>query len=78
MDHAAECKLVDKAVAELGEHFDTIQILVTRHASGDEGGTVNISIGVGNWFARYGQAKEWCLKAEERTRKQIQQESDEP
>ena len=68
--------MVDKAARALSEHFDTVQILCTRHASGDEDGTVNISIGIGNWFARYGQVKEWCLKADERTRVFIQKEEE--
>ena len=45
---------VNKALEELGEHFDSVHIFATRHESGESGGTININKGVGNWFARYG------------------------
>lgn len=63
---------VKKATEALGEHFDSVHIFCTRHEPGTEDGTVNISWSAGNWFARYGQIKEWIIKAEERTRKWVQ------
>lgn len=60
--------MFDKALEELGEHFDTVQIFATRHESGEEGGTINMAYGAGNWFARYGQIREWLIKADERTK----------
>jgi len=66
---------VQSAIDALGEHFDTVQILTTRHEEGSDGGTVNVSLGSGNWFARYGQCREWLIKQEERTRKSIQEET---
>lgn len=74
MDRKTEIDMVEKVVNELGEHFDSVQILVSRYASGDEDGTVNISMGIGNWYARYGHVKEWCVKCDERTRKMIREE----
>lgn len=74
MDRETDMKMVEKAVNELGDHFDSVQIFVSRYDSGQEDGTVNINIGVGNWYARYGQVMEWCIKQEERTRKHIQKE----
>lgn len=66
-----------KAVcAELGEHFDSIQIFCTRQQDEQDGeaGTVNCSWGSGNWFTRKGQVSEWLLKAEERTRMEVRTE----
>lgn len=56
-DHA----FVQKALDLLGEHFDTVQIFCTRHEGGECDGTVAINKGVGNWFARRGQVREWML-----------------
>lgn len=60
-----------KAVAELAEHFDTVQIFTTRESDHlDDGGegTVNANYGAGNWFARYGQVRNWLVKSEEEIR----------
>lgn len=49
-------KLLDDAVARLGEHFDSVQIL----ASWNEGGlTLCSKRGAGNWYARQGMAHEF-------------------
>lgn len=63
-----DLEIVKHAAEKLGEHFDSVQILTTRHESGEEKGTINVCYGVGNWFARYGLAKDWCVRSEERTR----------
>ena len=42
----------------LSEHFDTVQIFVTRHIS-NEKGTVQCNAGSGNFFARFGQVQFW-------------------
>jgi hypothetical protein len=61
-----------KAAAEsLGEHFDTVQIFATRHEAGEKNGTVHLKWGTGNWFARYGQVREWVLVEEESARLKI-------
>lgn len=57
-------KRIDDAVKTLSEHFDTVQIFVTRH-EGVLGGTVASTIYEGNFYARYGQIREWLLKTEE-------------
>jgi hypothetical protein len=56
-----EFEMVKKLAFALGEHFDAVQIMVSRHEP-DKGGTHFINYGVGNWFSRYGQAKEWLVK----------------
>lgn len=60
--------VVKAAVQGLGEHFDTVQIFVTRYEPQDEGGTTNINYGAGNWFARFGQVRDWTVKREEDAR----------
>jgi hypothetical protein len=54
-----------KAAHDLGEHFDTIQIFVTTHQPAELGGTMHGSLGVGNWYARYGQIREWLIRTDE-------------
>lgn len=55
----ADAKRVEEHLAQLGEHFDTVTILVTKHDGSSEDGTLKIVRGQGNWFARYGQMIEW-------------------
>jgi hypothetical protein len=65
--------IIEKAVTQLGEHFDTVQIFVTRHESGEKGGTLHNQSGVGNWYARYGQVREWVNQQEEVGRRDIEE-----
>lgn len=58
----------------LSEHFDSVQIFVTRHESGRLDGTIRCELGAGNWFARYGQVKDWVTYTEERTRADVRKE----
>lgn len=62
--HAA----VKKAVHELGEQFDTVQVFVTSHQPAEAGGTIHASAGVGNWYARVGQVNEWLTIQNEETK----------
>jgi hypothetical protein len=48
--------LLKKHAAQLAEHFDTVQIFVT-HQEGEI--TTSAIEGAGNWFARYGQVRQW-------------------
>ena len=45
--------LLKNHAARLREHFDAVQIFVSRHEG--KTGTINAQWGEGNWFARYGQ-----------------------
>lgn len=63
-----DLRRIDDAVKMLTEHFDAIQVFVTRHESGELGGTVRVSKGVGNWYARYGQIKHWIIVEEHASR----------
>jgi hypothetical protein len=69
-----DMKRVQAAIDMLGEHFDTVQIFTTRHEEGGEGGTVNVSLGAGNFYARYGQCSEWLTKQDERARDSVRDE----
>jgi hypothetical protein len=68
--------IVDQAIKLLGEHFDTVHVFVTRHEPAQEGGTINIHKGTGNWFARYGQITEWAIKEEEDSRLNVRKRND--
>jgi hypothetical protein len=65
---------VSEAVNLLSEHFDTIQIFVTRHEPETENGTIRVHQGIGNWFARYGQVAEWMIRQDELTRRNVREE----
>jgi len=54
-----DMRRIREACEVLSEHFDSVQIFATRHEMGTDDGTVNVSYGVGNWFARYGQIHQW-------------------
>lgn len=53
-----EQELVDHCKDKLLEHFDSVQIFVTRH-SGQDGDTAGYESGGGNFYARLGQVREW-------------------
>jgi hypothetical protein len=63
----AEIELLKLAAQNLGEHFEAVHIFASRDEP-EEGGTVRYSYGLGNWFARYGQVREWILREEENAR----------
>ncbi len=60
--------IVRQHVQQLVEHFDTVQILVSRHMPAEKDGTVSIDQGAGNWFARRGQARDFILNGDEHVR----------
>ncbi len=70
MTNDEEEKQVSKAVDALREHFDSVQIFVTRH-DGVEVETGSITAGGGNWYARIGQIREWLARSDERTREYV-------
>lgn len=57
LEGTEELKILEKHIAQLGEHFDTVQIFVTKYVKNKE--TFNIYNGTGNYFARYGQIEQW-------------------
>ena len=60
--------LVQQHVDQLMDHFDSVQVFVTRHMPAEHDGTVSINLGAGNWFTRRGQTREWVLVEDERAR----------
>lgn len=64
MNNEHRLDILRSHVAQLGEHFDTVQILVSRHSPSEDGGSVSFHVGTGNPLARYGHAKAWVLQQE--------------
>ena len=58
MEKDPDLKILENHVAQLAEHFDTVQIFVTRYI-GESKETVNAHYGTGNYFARVGQVGTW-------------------
>lgn len=73
----ADLNRIKDAAQKLGEHFDSVQIFATRSESGELEGTLNFHVGVGNWFARYGQVKQWLIKEDEAARLETRKNSEE-
>lgn len=69
--HDDDMKIIGRHVAALMEHFDTVQVFCTRHNNADENKTA-ANKGDGNWFARYGQVKEWFVKQEQGMRNECE------
>ncbi len=60
--------IVRRHVEQLIEHFDTVQILVSRHMPAEKDGTVAVAQGAGNWYARRGHARDFLLHGDEHVR----------
>lgn len=72
----ADIEHVRRAVATLKEHFENVQVFVSRilDDGDDAGNTVSIQRGSGNWHARESQVREWVIENEERVRENIRKE----
>jgi len=57
-------QLLSKALNLLCEHYDSVQIFVTRHEPVTEKGTVEFDCGIGNYYARLGQISMWTKRQE--------------
>lgn len=71
----SDIKLLDRAIAVLSEHFDTVQVFVSREIA--DGSTVTVNRGQGNYFARYGQASCWVDRQRADIRVQAAKEAEE-
>lgn len=60
----AEDALLEKAIHLLSEHFDTVQIFVTRFDGADDGKTFHMAKGTGNFWARFGSVQGWIKRQE--------------
>lgn len=71
-----EIKRIQEHLTALGEYWDNLQIFVNRTSSDGEGDTIAISLGVGDWYSRYGQVKKWTIKREELARMEARDDED--
>lgn len=71
-----DMKRVTEALESLSEFFDSVQIFCTRYEPAIEDGTVTVTKGIGNWFARYGQVRNWITKCKEETRMDARKDSE--
>lgn len=69
-----DVKRVRAAVTSLGEHFETVQVFVTRHEPGTLDGTKHIALGSGNWFARFGQIQQWNSANDQEAREHVKRQ----
>jgi hypothetical protein len=53
-----------RITAELGEHFDAVQILVSWN---EEGNSELLTFGCGNWYARQGMAHDFITRDQAQT-----------
>jgi hypothetical protein len=51
--------MVDLHTQQLGEHFSSVRIFVTRNSEDGEADTAAIDSGSGNFYAQLGQIQEW-------------------
>lgn len=49
--------MLNKALDQLSEHFDHVQILTTWQSEDGSGQTESLFRGAGNWYARQGMAQ---------------------
>lgn len=69
--------IVKRHCADLGEHFDSVQIFATRLKDEGDKGTVHVQYGSGNWFARYGHIRHWLITEDEDARISVRKEKEE-
>ncbi len=65
MNNDTDLKLLERAVAQLGEHFDTVRIIATKY---EDGKSWSCSYGNGNWYGQLGSVREWMTLRDEELR----------
>lgn len=78
MTKEEQLKMIEQHVESLGEFFDSVQIFCSQRDPDGKQETQTFATGCGNWFARYGQIREWVIRAEESSREQARREEREP
>jgi hypothetical protein len=63
-----DLEIISKYCDLLAEHFDTVEIFCTRVQQDGTGDTVVLNLGCGNWYARYGQIREWLIRSDQKAR----------
>lgn len=66
--------IVEKHVVQLIEHFDSVQIVVTRYDPQTKT-TNSFGRGGGNFHARWGSMKEWLDQVDEQARMKVREGS---
>lgn len=70
-------ELLNRTVAQLGEHFSSVLILASRSDNDSEGHfTHGLSSGCGDWYSRYGMAVVYVDKADAERRARAIKESE--
>lgn len=69
----AESAKVTEAAKMLGEHFDAVVILCSRHDGAK--GTRTVCKGSGNWHTQQGLVREWLTSCDEEMRISARSES---
>jgi hypothetical protein len=49
---------VENFCKDIYPHVDSVRVFITKHEN-NELGTTRYDYGLGNWYAQYGQIKEW-------------------
>lgn len=60
-------KIIASHAVQLGEHFDSVQIICTRY-DGVSGQSYKASAQYGNWYTNYGAAREWVAEKDQELR----------
>lgn len=74
-DRDPDLVTLDRHVAQLMEHFDSVQIICTRFEA-KAGKTSCASRGDGNWYARVGAVREWLIRDDQATREDVKGDDD--
>jgi len=65
MENEDRQTIIERHVAMLREHFDSVQILASRT---EDGGTARFESGSGSWFERFGLTHSLVIRWEEQER----------
>jgi hypothetical protein len=57
--------IVDRAVSQIREHVDSVQIIITRQPEDGTGNTQLYENGAGNFYARQASVREWLIVQEQ-------------
>lgn len=69
-------KLLKDTASSLGEHFETVTIIVTHNNPDDEKMTAMMCAGCRNFYAQYGAVKEWIIRREYEIKKLVDAEAE--
>ncbi len=64
MDADPDLARLDRCLAQLSDHFDSVQIIATCHKGTH---TIVADRGTGNWYSRYGAMVQWVRREDART-----------